>query len=83
MIRIGQGRWPVRERAADLKGEVCATRFSPDNEPTVNSNHELTVATCPQDWRWSSYNNFALDKARVAACRIQIDYVRLPEGYRA
>ena len=25
MIRIGQGRWPVRERAADLKREVCAT----------------------------------------------------------
>ena len=36
----------------------------------------------PQDWRWSSYNNFALDKATVAACPIQIDYVRLPEGYR-
>lgn len=35
----------------------------------------------PQDWRWSSYNNFALDKATVAACPIQIDYVRLPEGY--
>jgi len=25
--RIGQARWPVRERAADLKGEVCATRL--------------------------------------------------------
>jgi hypothetical protein len=37
----------------------------------------------PQDWRWSSYNNFALDKATIAACPIQIDYVRLPEGYRA
>jgi len=36
----------------------------------------------PQDWRWSSYNNFALDKATVAACPIQIDYVRLPQGYR-
>jgi REP element-mobilizing transposase RayT len=36
----------------------------------------------PQDWRWSSYNNFALDKATVAACPIQIDDVRLPEGYR-
>ena len=36
----------------------------------------------PEDWRWSSYNNFALDKATVAACPIQIDYVRLPEGYR-
>ena len=37
----------------------------------------------PQDWRWSSYDNFALDKATVAVCPIQIDYVRLPEGYRA
>ena len=37
----------------------------------------------PEDWRWSSYNNFALDKATVAACPIPIDYVRLPEGYRA
>jgi hypothetical protein len=37
----------------------------------------------PEDWRWSSYNNFALTKATVAACPIQIDYVRLPLGYRA
>ena len=37
----------------------------------------------PEDWRWSSYNNFALDKATVAACPIQIDDVRLPPGYRA
>ena len=35
-----------------------------------------------QDWRWSSYNNSALDKATVVACPTQIDYVRLPEGYR-
>ena len=36
----------------------------------------------PEDWRWSSYNNFALDQATVAACPIQIDYVRLLLGYR-
>jgi hypothetical protein len=36
-----------------------------------------------EDWRWSNYNNFALDKAKAAACPIQIDYVRLPLGYRA
>ena len=36
-----------------------------------------------EDWRWSSYNNFASDKATVTACPIQIDYVRLPLGYRA
>jgi REP-associated tyrosine transposase len=37
----------------------------------------------PQEWRWSSYNNFALDKAAVAACPLQVDYVHLPESYRA
>jgi REP element-mobilizing transposase RayT len=36
----------------------------------------------PEDWRWSSYNNFALDKATVTACPIRIDYVHLPPGYR-
>jgi len=30
-----------------------------------------------------AHNNFALDKATVAACPIQIDYVALPIGYRA
>ena len=37
----------------------------------------------PEDWRWSNCNNFALDKATVAGCPIQIDYVHLPPGYRA
>ena len=37
----------------------------------------------PEDWRWSSYNNFALDEAKLAACPIEIDCVRLPPGYRA
>jgi len=37
----------------------------------------------PEEWRWSSYNNYALDKAVVAACPIQVDYVHLPESYRA
>jgi hypothetical protein len=37
----------------------------------------------PEDWPWSSFNNFALDHATVAACPIQIDYVRLPSGYHA
>ncbi|MGD0011494.1 MAG: hypothetical protein ABSE93_23515 [Terriglobia bacterium] len=35
------------------------------------------------DWGWSSDNYFALDKATVTACPIQIDEVRLPLGYRA
>ena len=41
------------------------------------------LAKRPEDWRWSSYNNFAWEKERVAACPIQIDYVHLPPGYRA
>ncbi|HEV2348632.1 MAG TPA: hypothetical protein VG028_02185, partial [Terriglobia bacterium] len=36
----------------------------------------------PEDWRWSSYNNFALDRTTAAACPIQIDYVHRPESYR-
>ncbi len=37
----------------------------------------------PDEWRWSSYNNFALDKGIVAHCPIRIDYVQLSEEYRA
>jgi len=37
----------------------------------------------PEDWPWSSYNNFALDRGTVAGCPIQIDYLQLPEGYPA
>lgn len=29
----------------------------------------------PEEWKWSSYNNFALDRTRVKQCPIQIDYV--------
>lgn len=36
----------------------------------------------PEDWLWSSYYNFALHKATVAASPIQIDYVRLALGIR-
>jgi len=39
------------------------------------------LAAKPDDWRWSSHNNFALDKASVAACPIQLDDVHLPESY--
>jgi len=37
----------------------------------------------PEQWRWSSYNDFALAREVVRRCPIQIDYVQLPEGYRA
>ncbi len=32
----------------------------------------------PEEWPWSSYNNFALDKEEIKRCRMQIDYVHLP-----
>ncbi|MGD1104146.1 MAG: hypothetical protein ABSA59_19025 [Terriglobia bacterium] len=37
----------------------------------------------PEDGRWWSYDNFALDKSTAAAWPIQIDDLRLPLGYRA
>jgi putative transposase len=36
----------------------------------------------PEQWRWSSYNNYELDKERVQRCPLQIDYVHLPQSYR-
>ncbi len=36
----------------------------------------------PQDWPWSSYNNFGLDKEKIKLCPMQIDYVHLAELYR-
>ncbi len=36
----------------------------------------------PEDWPWSSYNNFAREKESVAACPLEIDYAHLPEWYR-
>src|SRR5580765_1447488 len=33
----------------------------------------------PEDWPWSSYNNFALDQKSVARCPIQIDRMLLPD----
>ena len=39
------------------------------------------LARRPEDWRWSSYNNYALEKEQVSRCPIPIDYVRLPLGY--
>jgi len=37
----------------------------------------------PEDWRWSSYNNSAVEKAAAAQCPIQVDPVLLPLDYRA
>jgi hypothetical protein len=35
-----------------------------------------------EEWPWSSCNNFALDKEQIKQCRIQVDFVNLPESYR-
>jgi len=36
--------------------------------------------TRAEDWRWSSYNNYGLDKDQIKQCPVQIDYVHLPES---
>jgi putative transposase len=36
----------------------------------------------PEDWRWSSFNNFSLEPSIVSNCPIQIDLVQLPDSYR-
>ncbi|MGH9450066.1 MAG: hypothetical protein ACRD11_05930 [Terriglobia bacterium] len=37
----------------------------------------------PEAWTWSSYKSFHLEERKRCACPIQIDYVWLPESYRA
>ena len=37
----------------------------------------------PDEWRWSSYQNFSLEQSVRAACPIEIDYVLLPDSYHA
>ncbi len=39
------------------------------------------LVSAPGEWCWSSHNNFAVDKAMLKACPIQIDYARVPEQY--
>ena len=36
----------------------------------------------PEQWRWSSYQNFSLEPTARVACPIQIDHVWLPDSYR-
>jgi len=37
----------------------------------------------PDEWQWSSYQNFSLEESVRAACPLQIDDVLLPDSYRA
>jgi putative transposase len=36
----------------------------------------------PEDWRWSSWRNFALEESARQGCPIQIDHVSLSDSYR-
>jgi putative transposase len=36
----------------------------------------------PEQWRWSSHQNFSREESARAACPIQIDHVWLPDSYR-
>jgi hypothetical protein len=38
------------------------------------------LAATPEQWRWSSCQNFSLEEAVRAACPIRIDYVSLPNS---
>jgi hypothetical protein len=40
------------------------------------------LVNTPEEWRWSSCQNFSLEETARAACPIQIDYVLLPDSYR-
>jgi hypothetical protein len=59
-----------------------ATRFDDELEHTHLNPVRKGLVKRPGDWRWSSYNNIALDKATVAVRPIQIDDVRVPLGCR-
>jgi REP element-mobilizing transposase RayT len=41
------------------------------------------LAAKPEDWRWSSCSNFSMDPTVVESCPIRIDYLHLPDDYRA
>jgi hypothetical protein len=56
--------------------------FSFDDELHLNPVRKGLVKR-PEDWAWSSYNDFAWDRATVAARPILIDDLRLPLGHRA
>jgi REP element-mobilizing transposase RayT len=36
----------------------------------------------PEQWRWSSYQNFSREESARAASPIQVDHVLLPDSYR-
>ena len=40
------------------------------------------LAATPEQWRWSSCQNFSLEESVRAACPIRIEYVSLPNSYR-
>jgi putative transposase len=59
--------------AKEFNERLTYMHFNPVRKGLVNH---------PEEWRWSSYNNFALDRVTVRQCPIQIDYLQLSEQYR-
>jgi putative transposase len=62
----------VRHRK-ELSGRFDYMHFNPVRRGLV---------TRPEEWRWSSWGNFALEESERQACPIQIDYVSLSGSYR-
>jgi putative transposase len=59
--------------AKELRARLDYMHFNPVRKGLVGR---------PEDWPWSSYNNFGLDNEKIKLCPMQIDYVQLPQSYR-
>ncbi len=90
-IKVGSTRRLNTRRKGG--GEIWQPRFFDHALRTVEKYHQCVVymhlnpvrrglVEKPEDWKRSSHTNFALDRAIVRECPMQIDYVRLPEEYR-
>ena len=62
--------------AATRRQNTMPGMRSPDKSADLKNGGSALLLPC-----WPNNNNFALDEATIAACRLQIDYVRLPERY--
>ena len=60
-------------QAKEFNDRLTYMHFNPVRRGLVNR---------PEEWRWSSYQNFSLEKSARAACPITIDPVLLPDSYR-
>ena len=73
-----------RQRLRTLTAKTRLTKEFRERLEHMHMNPVRRVFTeKPEQWDWSSYNNLSLEPFVAAACPIQIDYVHLPDGYRA